>query len=206
MQSINSYEAKFASPRAYRNIFIDTSVTEHRDNISVLKPQFQNLFNSLNFRTDCRQQLTFCFCFWCFFPITHHFSEFAVERNLSLRRAAAFTKRRYVAFSEQQPAFSKHMVSKCPFGNSAHSPGAGTHIHLIKTDLQVKISSDLECRSFPIDAAEHEVLPRCAYCNKMHTCRNNNQTNSLWLPTYVIKLQSLKSLRPVQREGAGGTG
>lgn len=61
MQSLNSYEAKFMSPRACRNIFIDISVTEHRDNISVLKPQFQNLFNSLNFRTDRRQQLTFFF-------------------------------------------------------------------------------------------------------------------------------------------------
>lgn len=38
----------------------------NRDNISVLKPQFQNLFKSLNFRTDCRQQLTCC-CVLVFF-------------------------------------------------------------------------------------------------------------------------------------------
>lgn len=67
------------------------------------------------------------------------------------------------------------MVSKCPFGNSIPSPGAGTHIHLIKTDLQVKISYGLECGSFSADAAEHEVLPRCAYCNKVHACRSNHR-------------------------------
>lgn len=79
------------------------------------------------------------------------------------------------------------MVSKCPFGNSTHSPGAGVHIHLIKKDLQVKICYDLECRSFSVDAAEHEVLPRCAYCNKTHL-QDQQPTNSLWLPTYVIAL------------------
>lgn len=67
------------------------------------------------------------------------------------------------------------MVSKCLLGKSIPSSRAGTHIHLIKTDLQVKISLGSECRSFPVDVAEHKVLPRRAWCNKMLPYRNKDQ-------------------------------
>lgn len=132
------------------------------------EPQLQDLSNSLNFRPDHRKQLKLFIYLSSFLKVCYRDKPFT-------KKVYSIYKRRNFTFTEQQPAFSKHMVSKCPFGNSIRSPGAGTHIHLIKTDLQVKISYGLECRSFSVDTTEHEVLPRCAYRNKTHTCRNNHQ-------------------------------
>lgn len=91
--------------------------------------------------------------------------------------ATTFITRKDLPFAAWSPAFSKHMVSKCPFGKSVQSPGTARRIpartHLIKPDLQVKISYDMEHRPFSTAGAEHLLLPRCAGSNERHTFRNN---------------------------------
>lgn len=81
-----------------------------------------------------------------------------LEINLSLGRSA-----------EEELHFSWAMASifqtcgiQMPVWTE-HSPSWGRHTHTPhKNRFTSQNKPGLECRSFPVDAAEHEVLPRCA--------------------------------------------
>lgn len=94
-----------------------------------------------------------------------------LEINLSLGRSA-----------EEELHFSWAMASifqtcgiQMPVWTE-HSPSWGRHTHTPhKNRFTSQNKPSLECRSFPVDAVEHEVLPRCAWCHKMLPCRNKDQ-------------------------------
>lgn len=73
------------------------------------------------------------------------------------------------------------MVSKCPFGKSSPSPGAGTHTpHKNRFTSQNKPGS--ECRSFQTlpGMLKHGVLPTCAWLTQ-RPCRSKEQLIP-WVP------------------------